>query len=714
MTALLLVLSLLQENEAPEIRGGGKGVAMDYGPFLSSSVSKGRYRTDADLLAQKGISIRLGPDATYCFDPDLLRAAGGWTGGFLDLSGTHLTSYKGSQPTRIQGTQAFETPRMAGVFAGDRPPPVPAYGPLPAAAGRYEGLYRHGNTVVLSYRAGDRAVLEYPGFAGGTFTRTFRILEGKEPLTIVVGKGGELRVGTFGPGAERVSIGLLDDLRVVRIPASDAPLRFTIAFRNGADPSAPRDPMPDPGTLVTGGPTRWKEILPTRGLLGKGEAAYLVDTLPAPEKNPWESWLRFTGMDFLPDGRAALCTWNGDVWILSGIDPGLTSLAWKRFASGLYEPLGLVVVAGTVHVLGRDQITRLRDLDGDGEADAYENFWNGLATVGNYHAFAFELHADREGRLYCITDGQRVDPDVPLHGCLVRIAADGRSHEVLATGLRAANGMSVGPDGEITISDNQGNWIPSSRLNFVRPGGFYGFVPHSQRPEPPKEQDAPLCWIPMGMDNSSGGQVWVTSDAWGPLKGSLLHLSYGTCSLFLVPFERLGAGAQGGVHRLPLSFNSGIMRGRFNAKDGQLYLAGLKGWQTTGTRDAGLFRVRYTGKPVALPRGVKILPDGVELEFTAPLDREIAASPDEWAVTRWNYRWTEKYGSADFSVSRPDKQGRDPVEVKAVRLSEDGRKAALTLDPFGPAMQLLIKSRLRSADGIPIPLELPLTVNRLP
>ena len=106
--------------------------------------------------------------------------------------------------------------------------------------------------------------------------------------------------------------------------------------------------------------------------------------------------------------------------------------------------------------------------------------------------------------------------------------------------------------------------MPVTRLDFVRPGGFCGYMPSHHREKRPETYDKPLCWIPKAVDNSAGGQVWVTSDRWGPLKGQLLHLSYGRCELLLVLREEVDGQVQGGVVTLPLKFASGIMRGRFH------------------------------------------------------------------------------------------------------------------------------------------------------
>ena len=61
---------------------------------------------------------------------------------------------------------------------------------------------------------------------------------------------------------------------------------------------------------------------------------------------------------------------------------------------------------------------------------------------------------------------------------------------------------------------------------------------------------------------------------------------------------------------LPGEFLSGAHRGRFNPKDGQLYLCGLKGWGTKAKSDGCFHRVRYTGKSVTMPTGLRVGPPG--------------------------------------------------------------------------------------------------------
>src|SRR5207302_11229332 len=139
------------------------------------------------------------------------------------------------------------------------------------------------------------------------------------------------------------------------------------------------------------GPAYWPQVLVTFGRTGMGRGPYVVDTLTIPEQNPLKSWLRFCSFDFFSDGRAAISTWSGDVWVVSAIDSTLRHLKWKRYAAGLFEALGLKIVDDVVYVTSRDRIVRLHDLNDDGEADFYESFNSDAPVAPSYHAFAFDL-----------------------------------------------------------------------------------------------------------------------------------------------------------------------------------------------------------------------------------------------------------------------------------------------------------------------------------
>jgi glucose/arabinose dehydrogenase len=556
------------------------GERMDYGPVLASSLRAAPAKAGEKrvVLAYKGLNIKLGDGAAVCFDTELMRYAAGWTGGWLDLKKTHMTTSKGEVCPAIGGKVAFTTAMGPGVsyhgsLADPRTNPnFPHRGPLPKEQAHYSGMYLDGDRVAIAYMAGGGKVLETPGVVRvgdqTFFTRTMRVERTTEPLTFVLADGAEglsaeVVKGPDGAKIEKQQGGL----RLV-LPAVAGEAVFAVVMGTGDMAAAAKGfALRDPAELTHGGPGRWKEVVETRGALAVNprdpKAAYVVDTLTLPELNPWSSWMRVSGVDFFPDGKsAAVTTWNGDVWVVSGIDESLSQLAWKRYATGLYEPLGVKIVGGKVYALGRDQITRLTDLDGDGEADFYENFNNDGLTGDWYHLFKFDLDTDSAGNFYYSVVGAWAPTDLFVGlSTICKVSADGSKLEYIGRGLRAPNGMAVGPGREIVVGDNQGHWMPASKINYIPAGkrdGFYGF-PYDPRIEKtfdvkkfyphgiPKTFDPPLCWIPYALDTSSGGQAFVPAgEKWGPFGGRIVHTSYGKAALFLVMDEVKGGVAQGG------------------------------------------------------------------------------------------------------------------------------------------------------------------------
>jgi hypothetical protein len=193
-----------------------------------------------------------------------------------------------------------------------------------------------------------------------------------------------------------------------------------------------------------------------------------------------------------------------------------------------------------------------------------------------------------------------------------------------------------------------------------------------------------------------------------------LHTSYGKAALFLVLHEQVNGVRQGGVVQFPLKFDSGIMRARFHPKDHQLYVAGLRGWQTVGTRDGCLQRVRYTGGAFTLPTSLKTLADGIVIGFDCELDSSLATDPENFAVERWNYLWSDKYGSPEFKVSAPGMQGRDKMEITSAQLTSDLKSVTLKIADLRPAHQMRVQFRLKTKGGAPVNHEIYHTINVLP
>jgi hypothetical protein len=181
--------------------------------------------------------------------------------------------------------------------------------------------------------------------------------------------------------------------------------------------------------------------------------------------------------------------------------------------------------------------------------------------------------------------------------------------------------LGVGPNGEVTTGENGGTYVPACKLNWVTKGSFSGVIHPGNGRKFEQGYDRPLCWLPMTIDNSGGGQVWVDNNEWGPFDGELLHLSYGRSAVYKVMRQEVNGTMQGGVVKLPIKLSSSAMRGRFNPVDKQLYISGFRGWQTNAATASAIQRIRLSAKTVNSPTELRATTKGIYLTFTNELDK---------------------------------------------------------------------------------------------
>lgn len=495
---------------------------------------------------------------------------------------------------------------------------------------KYRGFYRHGNRVVFAYRIGDVEYLDSPWVEDGKFVQHVA-------------------------------------------PADQHPLR----------------------QMVAGGPAQWPQVLETNIIPGNGRP-YAVDTIELPYDNPWKVPMFCGDHDFLPDGSALVCTMQGDVWRVTGLDSVSDKAGvarWRRFASGLHHALGLVVADGKIYVQCRDQLTRLTDLNDDGEADFYECFSNAFVTSPAGHDYICGLQRDSDGNFYTASGNQG----------LVRISADGQTADVIATGFRNPDGLGILPDGTVTLPVSEGEWTPASMVNAVRNATTQSPAdpPHFgyRGPKNGKPPELPLIYLPRGLDNSAGGQAYVENDLFGPLKGQLLHFSFGAGSWFVVLRDEVGGQLQGAVVPMSGDFSSGAHRGRFNPNDGQLYVSGMSGWGSYTPDDGCFQRVRYTGDPVQIPIGFHAFENGIRVTFGSPIDKSIADDAHRQFAQCWNYRYSGAYGSLEYSTTHPGIPGHDPLAILSAHVLADGRSLFLEIPELQPVNQLHLRLHVNAEDS---------------
>jgi azurin len=425
-----------------------------------------------------------------------------------------------------------------------------------------------------------------------------------------------------------------------------------------------------------GGPAQWPQWIETRGELGT-QTPFATDRITIPFENPYGTLFFLSAHDFFRDGTAVVATMTGEIWLVKGLEGKLETVRWKRFATGLHQPLGMKVIDDQLYVLGRDQITRLHDLNGDDEADFYECISHAMQTSRGGHDYIVGLEADAQGRWYFSSGNQGV--------CRIT----GRDQlEVLSTGFRNPNGLGLSPDGRfVTTSVQEGSWTPASaicQIDLKQNSGAHfgaGGMKNGKRLEPV------LLYLPRGEDNSSSSQAFIPEGFWKTLRGdgNLIHLSAGGGSAWLVMRQRVGASWQGAAVRISGNFDSGPQCAHFNSKDGHLYVSSMQGWGSYTPKDGSFQRVRFTGGDQPVPVSCEARDNGVLIRFNQAIhsDETVAAF-----AQCWNYRYSAAYGSPEYSVRYPDTPGHDSLEIRSVQQLEGGRALFVEIPQLVPANQI--------------------------
>ncbi|MDX1636764.1 MAG: DUF6797 domain-containing protein, partial [Balneolaceae bacterium] len=651
-------------------------------PFITTSVDARNLGAGfpPDNVATRCLALQLGNRAYACFDTDLLRWSVAWTGDFLSMVTMPQVSYrdfhnKGNDFPVVLGEPQLATGIYPGWSVGSpkfndpRPPsPGPAqisWGPIPREQGRWNGIYLSGKNAVLSYTVGQTEIHELPGSVsrGGitAFTRTFLVDPGSDTLSLVAAEHqGAARSEQRGKAAILYHNTAEDTVTAIGVAGQGDGVRIDFHHNRYATMSLPpRSEKREVTLLVWSGPAGkldtfrqliehttvqvpdyqkgtepyWRQTVRTRVQQSPDTAAFVADKLTLPIPNPWKRNVRAVDIAFFDALKGAVVTYDGDVWIVDGINRELPVMEWTRFASGLYGPQSIEIVDGKIYVFGREGIVRLHDLNSDGVADYYENFSNLMAQSMETREWPGSLVAAPGGGFYVSKGaagnaGPQYNP-VAVNGfrygsrhsgSVLYISADGRSVKQVATGLRMPY-LGIHPEtGVVTASDQQGHFVPSSPLFLVDEDDYYG-VPASAHTEPIPEITPPLLWFPHSVEPSGAGQVWISSRFMGPLNGELVHLSYGRPGLFRILFDSTESHVQGGASLIPARYTAPTMKGAVNPGDGQLYVTGFSLWGANTEELSALLRIRHTGKPAYLPERFKLRDGGIFLRFGHRLDQ---------------------------------------------------------------------------------------------
>ena len=470
-------------------------------------------------------------------------------------------------------------------------------------------------------------------------------------------------------------------------------------------------------------------------LTSPSQAGYRIEDVRYPEQIKGG----IAAVTFTPAGSLVIATRVGEIWIRN------TAGAWRRFARGLDEPLGLVAESETrVFVAHRPELLQADDTDGDGRAETFTSLGAEWGITQNYHEFFYGLKRDRAGNFFGALSlgstgsqnpaqkalfptlpyrGTRVldnvlEPtghrsEVPWRGWVVRITPEGKM-EPIAAGFRQANGIGLSPEEELFVTDNQGDYKPSTGLLHVEKGDFHGHAA-SLKWEPGFDPAAitteslwrrlktPAVVFPHGpLGVSPGEPVWdVSGGKFGPYSGQVFTGDYSRI-VIRAALEKVAGAWQGAAfpflgrnvappYATGDKLKAGATRGAF-APDGSLYLAATAG---QGAGEDGLQRVSWDGRTPPDVRDIRLTERGFKVSFTRPIRADTLAAAGSYEITRFRYYYHYKYGSPWVDESR--------VGVTSVIPANDGLSATLELAELRPGFVYeLSVPRLRTAEGEPL------------
>lgn len=442
------------------------------------------------------------------------------------------------------------------------------------------------------------------------------------------------------------------------------------------------------------------------------------------------------GITFLPDGRLVACFIRGEVMIYNP-----KTKEWKLFAEGLHEPLGILAVSDSEFIImQRPELTRVKDTDGDGQADVYEKVTDDFGLSGNYHEFNYGPVKDKEGNLFIslntASPGGNVKPKirgefnplgrdnqpglyemfsvVPNRGWVMKVTPDGKI-QPYASGLRSPNGLGFDQQGNLFVTDNQSDWVETSTLYHIKEGNFYGhpaslvWTKDWKRGNPftipINELDSmrtkAAVLFPQGIMANSPSQPLcdLTEGKFGPFAGQLFIGEMNRDRIVRVMLEKVGGEFQGAC--IPFIDGQGLRKGNNRlafAPDGSLWVGQITfGWGG----DYGIQRIVYNGKQPTDIYTMNLTAKGFDLTFTQPLDKISALNLNNYKFRHYYYKYQRKpiNEGADLSTQ----QDLQNVQVKSIKVSADKKKVSIILEDLKPGYIYELKlGDIRSSEGKPL------------
>ncbi|MFC1757960.1 c-type cytochrome [Planctomycetota bacterium] len=424
-----------------------------------------------------------------------------------------------------------------------------------------------------------------------------------------------------------------------------------------------------------------------------------------------------TAFAWNPKGELFVASLKGRVWRFFGGGEGWSDFRGHPISDELAAPFGIAAHDGYLDVINKGGLLRLIDTNGDRRPDATQTIASGWGHTDDYHDWAIGLPRDDAGNYFVSIACQQDDRSptaAHLRGKVVKLSP--REPTLLkphlfevsevSGGHRFGIGIARSKEGDLFVSDNQGNFNPYNELNHVRQGLRFGFINQSEKetlanppltipsiniPHPWTRSVNGICFLETPQ-KSNDRDFTIEPYGFGPFEGHIIGCEYDTRRLVRMSLQRVGDTFQGAVYpfsRVAVGEENQLLGPITCAVSprGSLFIGEMRdsGWGA-GSNTGQIVRLRYDAS--SLPCGiaeVRAVPNGFEIEFAKAIDPAKAQDRTNYEVSSATRISTPAYGGDDRNhrresirrviVAKP-KRGERPI----VRLEIDDLRTGYVYD----------------------------------
>ena len=349
---------------------------------------------------------------------------------------------------------------------------------------------------------------------------------------------------------------------------------------------------------------------------------------------------------------------------------------------GLSAAFGVAVDGNDLLVVHKPELLRLVDVDADGTIDRREVVADGWGHTDNYHDWVTGPVSGQDGSWFIATGSDYAQPQRDLRyakwrGSVVRSRSDGTVDQ-FANELRYPIGIAGNAQGQIFVSDQQGVQNTFNEINHIVQGAAYG-VPGRRDNDGAKNPRRATIQVPHPWTRSVNGIFFLPESIPSPFAGHGIGCEYNSKFLIRFTTQEVNGELQGACYpfsRATWQNEAETFLGPicgYVGEDGAIYIGSIfdSGW-LGGPNVGEVVKLTPKNDPGNGIRELRAVPNGFEVSFISPVDRERSLNPQHYSLSGYTRVWQGTYATED--------SGRYSPDITKVELSKDRRTVRIEVD----------------------------------